>query len=93
MNPRSVIDIDHEIAWHEERLVELKKERALSFNIFDLNNKGAIMGNEPEKVVETTETTTESVPEHEVTREAHRVSGEPEVVTETTKTEKSTERQ
>ena len=51
------------------------------------------MGNEPEKVVETTETTTESVPEHEVTREAHRVSGEPEVVTETTKTEKSTERQ
>ncbi|MET0786542.1 MAG: hypothetical protein ABWY25_07550 [Paenisporosarcina sp.] len=44
-------------------------------------------------VVEVVETTTTSVPEHEVVREEHRLSGEPEqAIKETTKTTKSTER-
>ena len=51
------------------------------------------MPDEDEEVVETVETTTTSVPEHEATKEVHRKSGEPDhVVEETTKTEKSTER-
>jgi hypothetical protein len=51
------------------------------------------MGNDPDEVVEVTETTTTSVPEHEVKREEKRLTGEPDhSVTETTKTEKSTER-
>ncbi len=46
------------------------------------------MGKEHEEVVETTETTTKSVSEHEVAREEKRLSGEPDhVVEETTKTE------
>jgi hypothetical protein len=56
------------------------------------HKKEKTMGKEHEEVVETTETTTKSVPEHEVAREEKRLSGEPDhVVEETTKTE-TTER-